>query len=202
MDEMVLRAMKKWPNVPAAYGWLALDRRGTWLLEGKPLRHARAVDFIARNYQADEHGAWYFQNGPQKVYVKLAYAPLIAQVIPAAGPRLSGSLRTHTGRAIQHIAQAYMDEEGSLILDTEHGPALVDDRDLQFLFDTLVDAHGQSMDDEALETALHKLTQGESAGLMLRYADALIAMHAITQAEVPNRLGFVRDPKPPAESSS
>jgi len=202
MDEMVLRAMKKWPNVPAAYGWLALDRRGTWLLEDKPLRHARAVDFIARNYQPDEQGAWYFQNGPQKVYVKLAYAPLIAQVAPDAEPTAPGSLRTHTGRSIQHVQQAYMDEEGSLILETEHGPALVDDRDLQFLLDTFVDSHGQSMDDEALETALHKLTQGELAGLMLRYADSLVAIHATTQAEVPNRLGFVRDPKPPTGSSS
>jgi uncharacterized membrane protein len=202
MDEMVLRAMQKWPNVPAAYGWLALDRRGTWLLEGKPLRHARAVDFIARNYQADERGAWYFQNGPQKVYVKLAYAPLIAQVIPAAGPMLSDSLRTHTGQPIRQIRQAYMDEEGSLVLDTDQGPALVDDRDLQFLFDDLTDAHGQKLSDTALEAALCQLTQGKSADLRLCHADELIAVQAITQAEVPNRLGFVRDPEPPAESSS
>ena len=30
MDEMVKAALKKWPNVPACYGWLALDARGDW----------------------------------------------------------------------------------------------------------------------------------------------------------------------------
>ncbi|TMH99667.1 MAG: DUF2946 family protein, partial [Betaproteobacteria bacterium] len=28
MDELVARSLAKWPNVPAVYGWLALDRRG------------------------------------------------------------------------------------------------------------------------------------------------------------------------------
>src|ERR1051326_6893112 len=28
MDEIVARSLAKWPNVPAVYGWLALDRRG------------------------------------------------------------------------------------------------------------------------------------------------------------------------------
>jgi len=32
MDQTVLRSLAKWPEVPAVYGWLALDRRGNWLL--------------------------------------------------------------------------------------------------------------------------------------------------------------------------
>ena len=28
MDESVIRALAKWPNVPAVYGWLSLSRRG------------------------------------------------------------------------------------------------------------------------------------------------------------------------------
>ena len=28
MDEIVIRAMQKWPNVPNVFGWLKLDRRG------------------------------------------------------------------------------------------------------------------------------------------------------------------------------
>ena len=35
MDETGLRSMAKWPNVPAVYGWLTLDRRGNWLLQGE-----------------------------------------------------------------------------------------------------------------------------------------------------------------------
>ena len=26
MDELVIAALKKWPNVPACHGWLALDK--------------------------------------------------------------------------------------------------------------------------------------------------------------------------------
>ena len=32
MEEIVLQAMKKWPNVPDCYGWLGLDARGHWYL--------------------------------------------------------------------------------------------------------------------------------------------------------------------------
>ena len=28
MDDIVKAALKKWPNVPACYDWLALDARG------------------------------------------------------------------------------------------------------------------------------------------------------------------------------
>jgi len=27
MDDIVIRGMLKWPDVPAVYGWLSLDRR-------------------------------------------------------------------------------------------------------------------------------------------------------------------------------
>ena len=55
---------------PAVYGWLSLDRRGNWLIKGERDRERSALrEFIARNYQADERGRWYFQNGPQRVYV-------------------------------------------------------------------------------------------------------------------------------------
>ncbi|VVD81466.1 DUF2946 family protein [Pandoraea anhela] len=90
MDEIVRQAMAKWPNVPHCYGWLALDRRGQWRMRdeqvqaegtaGDPIRHDALIAFIARNYASDEAGRWYFQNGPQRVYVSLAYAPLVVRL--------------------------------------------------------------------------------------------------------------------------
>lgn len=90
MDEIVRQAMAKWPNVPHCYGWLALDRRGQWRMRddaaqaagtaGDPIRHAALLAFIARNYASDEAGRWYFQNGPQRVYVALAYAPFVVRL--------------------------------------------------------------------------------------------------------------------------
>jgi len=83
MDREVLDAMARWPQVPAVYGWLALDRRGNWLLresEGGRLGrigNAALREFIGRNYAADARGCWYFQNGPQRVFVELAYTPWV-----------------------------------------------------------------------------------------------------------------------------
>ena len=77
MDEIVARSMARWPNVPAVYGWLQLDRRGNWRIKGERIANAALREFIARNYQADERGCWYFQNGPQRVFVELAYTPLV-----------------------------------------------------------------------------------------------------------------------------
>jgi hypothetical protein len=64
--------------VPAVYGWLALDRRGRWLLKEPAGARFSGVgnvalrEFIGRKYAVDERGCWYFQNGPQRVYVALA----------------------------------------------------------------------------------------------------------------------------------
>ena len=95
MDDIVKQAMAKWPNVPACSGWLGLDARGQWWLrddqaqacgafnsgqpgaKGNALRHEKLADFIARNYLAEVDGRWYFQNGPQRVYVELESAPWI-----------------------------------------------------------------------------------------------------------------------------
>ena len=60
MDQAVLRSLAKWPDVPAVYGWLSLDRRGNWLLwedaAGRFGRIGNAAlrEFIARNYACDE----------------------------------------------------------------------------------------------------------------------------------------------------
>ena len=81
MDDIVLRGMAKWPNVPAVYGWLSLDRRGQWLLQGERISNPTVTAFIGRNYERDERGCWFFQNGPQRVFVQLDYAPLVLRVV-------------------------------------------------------------------------------------------------------------------------
>src|SRR5947207_11971409 len=83
MDELVARSLAKWPNVPAVYGWLALDRRGNWRIKGQRISNAALREFIARNYECDAQGRWFFQNGPQRVYVTLAHTPLEVHYNPA-----------------------------------------------------------------------------------------------------------------------
>jgi len=92
MDDQVLRSLIKWPNVPDCFGWLALDRRGLWRmrdeftqqnhLPGQVIQHVALNDFIARNYACDEIGRYFFQNGPQRVFITLDATPWIARIIP------------------------------------------------------------------------------------------------------------------------
>ena len=122
MDEMVLRSMAKWPDVPDVYGWLSLDRRGNFLIKNEKIGNRALREFICRNYQADARGCWYFQNGPQRVFVALAYAPLVLHFEGDA-------VFDHCGRPFQPD-QAFLDEEGSVLMLGKPGLGLLDDRDL------------------------------------------------------------------------
>ena len=122
MDETVLRSMAKWPDVPDVYGWLSLDRRGNWLIKNEKIGNRALREFIGRNYQPDARGRWYFQNGPQRVFVALAYTPL---VLHFEGEKLLD----HCGRPFKS-GQAYLDEEGSVLMAGKPGIGLLDDRDL------------------------------------------------------------------------
>src|SRR3954465_3088092 len=122
MDAVVAQAMAKWPNVPAVYGWLSLDRRGNWLIKGERIANHALRDFIARNYESDNEGRWYFQNGPQRVYVSLAYTPLVV--------RYEGDgLVDQCGRPFS-AAEAFVDDEGSVLFRGSGTVGLLDDRDL------------------------------------------------------------------------
>jgi hypothetical protein len=123
MDESVVRSMAKWPNVPAVYGWLSLDRRGNWLIKGERIGNHALREFISRNYGSDERGCWYFQNGPQRVFVRLAYTPL---VVHYEGERLLDQ----RGQAFA-AGETYLDEEGSVLFAGQGTVALLDDRDLE-----------------------------------------------------------------------
>jgi len=123
MDDAVARSIAKWPNVPAVYGWLSLDRRGNWLIKGERIANVGLREFIARNYQADERGRWFFQNGPQRVFVALAYTPF---VMHWQGERLFDQC----GREVT-AKETYLDDEGSVLVLGEQGIGLLDDRDLE-----------------------------------------------------------------------
>jgi hypothetical protein len=134
MDDIVRAALLKWPHVPHCYGWLALDARGSWYMrddriqaagpfpqvKGSRIYHEKLREFIHRNYGHDETGAWFFQNGPQRVYVELEAAPYVWRVDAALG----WPVQAHTGQAAA-VRSAWLDERGRLFLDTELGYGLV-----------------------------------------------------------------------------
>lgn len=129
MDEIVARSLARWPDVPAVYGWLRLDRRGNWLLKVpengafERIGNTAFNAFISRNYERDDRGCWYFQNGPQRVYAGLDYTPLVARLD-------AGRYADHCGRILDPAGGIYVDDGGSVLLAGERGVALLDDRDL------------------------------------------------------------------------
>ena len=142
MDDIVKAALKKWPNVPHCYGWLALDERGNWYMrddrvqaagpfphpKGSRILHDKLREFIHRNYGADEAGCWYFQNGPQRVYVELEAAPWVWRL---RGEGDETTVHSHTGR-LGHVDTAWLDEHGRLFLGTDIGLGLVHTLDMEF----------------------------------------------------------------------
>ena len=137
MDDIVKQALAKWPNVPDCYGWLGLDARGRWFMRddaaqaagdfpqsrGSWLRHEKLIDFIGRNYESDDEGRWFFQNGPQRVYVELECTPWVWQVLP------DYRLQSHTGLQTS-AGECLLDEEGRLYIASPQGLGLVHSQDM------------------------------------------------------------------------
>ena len=137
MDDMVRAALKKWPNVPACTGWLALDARGDWymrddrtqaagafpLAKGSRIEHRQLREFIERNYEGTPEGAWYFQNGPQRVYMQLEAAPWTWRV------QDDFSILSHTGLTAEFSA-CWLDERDRLFITTPLGLGIVHSMDV------------------------------------------------------------------------
>jgi hypothetical protein len=189
MDDWVSRALKRWPNVPALYGWLKLDRRGRWLIKGETIGREQIIDTINRNYACDDRGCWFFQNGPQRGYMELERAPFILHV---AGDR--ESLYTHTRLAANKVAQVFLDEEGGLYLLTEHGPGALLDADLDWALARMF-VGGKLIDSARIADAL-ALPSGRITEILLHIADATLPIMRLDDAHVPERLSFVRNPAP------
>jgi hypothetical protein len=192
--------MAKWPNVPAVYGWLSLDRRGQWLIKGERISNPTVTAFIGRNYERDERGCWFFQNGPQRVFVQIGYAPLVLRVARAEGAALE--LEAHTGRRVATVEGAWLDEDGSLLLSTDLGPGLVHDHDLPLVEPAFVDINGNPLAEAVLDELMDLAAQQRTVPLWLRFRERNVKVDSIRSDAVPARFGFVREPQPPAAAAN
>jgi hypothetical protein len=178
MDDIVKQAMTKWPNVPNCYGWLGLDERGHWYLrddaaqargsfqsgvpgaKGSLLQHEKLIEFIHRNYAADDAGAWFFQNGPQRVYVELAATPWVW--------RLSADFKLTAQTGQETVAQMCLtDEVGKVYFQTPMGFGLL------HTMDVALAAEGLSLDLWPLEAVEAKELPAKFAYCMSPASPAL-----------------------------
>jgi hypothetical protein len=192
VDEAVLRSIAKWPNVPAVYGWLRLDRRGQWLIKGDRIANPGVTAFIGRNYAADDRGRWYFQNGPQRVFVTLEYTPFVIET--ATGD--AQALITHTGLAITRVSGAWVDETGSLLLRWAGGLGLMSDRDLARVAALFTGARGEPVGDETLARAFDPDSRRHASGIYFQHAGIRVPIGRIRSVEVAQKFGFNPDPRP------
>jgi hypothetical protein len=190
MDAAVLAAIAKWPDVPAVYGWLSLTARGQWRLRGEPIANRAIVDYISRNYAAEVGGCWYFQNGPQRVYVALEAAPWVWR---AAGPASAYGLVSHTGVPVHELRGAWLDEGGRVFLATELGFGLLASTDTAVVQAALQGAQG------SLDRALDALARGDNSGVTLRGAvlglDRSVPFAPLRWDDAPQRFNFDPDPQ-------
>jgi hypothetical protein len=139
---------------------------------GDPIQHVALKAFIERNYAADDMGRWFFQNGPQRVFVDLAYTPKVLRLQASDDVPL---LLDQCGKVFE--AQAiWLDDVGNVLFSnhlpiglpgTEHEPvphvthppsqatvALLHDHDLALFLDhaSLTDAQTATLFDTVADT--------------------------------------------------
>jgi hypothetical protein len=178
MDDIVRQAMAKWPNVPDCFGWLGLDARGNWYMrddraqaagsfasgkagsKGSLLKHEKLIEFIQRNYMADAQGRWYFQNGPQRVFVELEATPWIWRV------DADYTVRAHSGEPAE-VKACLVDEAGHVYLETSLGFGLVHTLDVPLVADAVHDGVWMPSDVRSEELPMRfgfvRSPQGDSA---------------------------------------
>ena len=222
MDQSVLDAVQRWPNVPAVYGWLSISARGEWRLHplgdaqaggpGEGISNPQILGFMGRNYASEPDGKWFFQNGPQRVFVRLDAAPYIVHIEPN-----TAALITHNGRIVEQVLGWFADEHGQLYAQTDLGAVRIDDRDLGLLAEILQTPQGLSLLDalEALDV-LNTLNV-ESRGVMStlpvqpffllsdpsgRYPAlrAPVVLSNLLHIALAEKLGFVKNPQQAAIS--
>lgn len=197
MDDIVRQAIAKWPNVPHCYGWLSLDARGNWRmrderaqtlgLRGDRIANPALLGFINRNYACDDQGRWYFQNGPQRVYVNLEATPYIARTDPAHGFVL------HTEESLIGIDNIWLTDAGHLLLRDGEKIAQLDDRDMAQCLSRLRITNINTTDEDLLAWLEQR---GGIGPLTFDHGGKRIAVRHIEQDAMPVHFGFVPKPEP------
>ena len=145
---------------------------------GQPIRHEALLGFINRNYDADERGQWFFQNGPQRVYVELGYTPWVVRLVgrmPMARLRCTDQ----AGGAFEPAA-VFVDEEGGVLFADDCGAR----RESRFCTITICEVFSD-----------HATLADDSMSGEFRWNNQVVLpLQAMRRGEVAARFGFVPSP--------
>jgi hypothetical protein len=197
MDEIVKQALAKWPNVPHCTGWLLLDRRGQWRmrddatqaagLPGDIIRHEALLGFINRNYAADAEGQWFFQNGPQRVYVELGYTPWIVRLAETDGALV---LTDHAG-GVFDPSEAWLDDEGGVLFSAASG---ADSPNSSHLHHSQHSPRIAALHDHDLDLFSSHTDFDETTGVFHFAPGIDLKLQAIARSDVAGQFGFIASP--------
>ncbi len=185
----------KWPSVPNVYNWLMLDGRGNWLIKREKISHKGLIDFINAQYTADDTGRWFFQNGPQRVFVTLECTPYVLSVETDDSFMY---FKTHTGQAIKIIDKLWIDNIGRLLVSWNGHIGLVSDRDLPYLTAKLNSSGSKDQINLSdLDFIKHQTQSGSRTPLNLIMNETVHNVLFINELQISRVFGFDCNPQPP-----
>jgi hypothetical protein len=159
---------------------------------GESIENKQILRFIDRNYTHDNEGRWFFQNGPQRVFVRIDAAPLVIAVDDA-----SGLLHSHNGHLIEKIDFWLIDDDGHLFIQSPTGAGQIVDKDLARLVDTLFTTEGTSLLDWWSHANQTVTTIHDPKGHFSVCAQPL-KLERLKDGQAPaTRLGFIANPQAP-----
>jgi hypothetical protein len=91
-----------------------------------------------------------------------------------------------------------MDDKGALLLETDVGVGVMNDRDLERLVPHFVDVNGNALLEAALDSLIEEAGLGGAVPLWLKFRDSNVRIEPIASREAGGRFGFVARPDPPA----
>jgi len=134
VDTIIDAALQKWPQVPNCYGWLNFDRRGEWRIQneyaqqhklpGELITHQGFKSYIEAHLAHDMRGNYFFQNGPQRVFIHFAYCPWVIRFYPLEEGHWQ--LRTTLGEVIEPLA-CFLDEHGQVMFEADFSSRMVNE---------------------------------------------------------------------------
>jgi hypothetical protein len=202
VDQFIHQALQKWPQVPDCFGWLSFDRRGEWRIQneyaqqnklsGELITHQGFKHYIESHLAHDESGNYFFQNGPQRVFIHFVYSPWVVRFYPKEGGHWD--IRTTFGDPIEPLT-CFLDESGHISFEAFFKTRRLTDEHV--FVEEQVRCVGLLHDhDLEVFSAFAKIFQNSCGSLGEFIWQEKLSIEPILTKEIPQRYRFHQNPHP------